>query len=68
MKDQNDLVLDPERLMTPAEAAELLRCSVDYVQRRCRENRLKHLRKGRHILIRRQDLTDYIAGQVRGGE
>jgi hypothetical protein len=28
---------------------------------------LAHLRKGNRILVRRQDLTDYIAGQIRGG-
>ncbi len=64
---QDTAVVDPERLITPKEASDLLRCSVDYVWHLCRKGELAHLRKGNRILVRRQDLTDYIAGQIRGG-
>jgi len=60
-------LLGPEELLTPAEAAEVLRSSTDYIWKLCREGHLCHMRKGRLILIRRQNLTDYIAGQIRGG-
>jgi excisionase family DNA binding protein len=68
MRQKEEALLDPKRLMTPAEAAEMLRCSVDYVWHLCRKDELKHMRKGTRILIRRQDLIEYIASQVRGGK
>lgn len=58
--------LDPEYPYTPVEAAELLRCSVDYVWKLCREGKLKHRRNGRRIFIKRQHLTEYIDAQVVG--
>lgn len=63
----NTEVLDPERLMTPDEAADVLRCSTSYIWKLCRDGKLKHLRKGNKILIRRQDLNDYIARSIGGG-
>ena len=62
------LVADPDQLLTPAEAAEILRCSVDYVWKLCRGGKLRHLRKGRMILLRRRDLDLYIDGQATGGD
>ncbi len=60
-------VLDSEYLMTPAEVASIFRCSVDYIWRQCREGNLPHIRKGKGILVRRQDVVDWIAAQVREG-
>jgi excisionase family DNA binding protein len=53
--------------MLPAEVAPILRCSIDYVWQLCRDGKLPHIRKGNRILIRRQDVADYIAGELQGG-
>lgn len=60
-------VLDPEQLLTPRETAEIMRCSPDYIWKLCRSGRLRHLRKGRLILIRRRDISGYIDAQISAG-
>ena len=60
-------VRNPEELLTPREVAGIMRCSADYIWKLCREGRLKHIRKGRSILIRRRDITAYIDSQIIGG-
>jgi excisionase family DNA binding protein len=57
--------LDSDVPLTPDEAAPLLRCGVDHVWKLCRDGKLKHRRNGRRILIRRQDISDYIDDQIR---
>jgi hypothetical protein len=59
--------MDLNVMLTPAEAALPLRCSIDYVWKLCREERLAHMRKSNKILIPRQSITDYIAASLVGG-
>jgi excisionase family DNA binding protein len=56
--------ISPEDWLTPQEAAPIMRCSVDYVWQLCREGKLKHRRKGRNILIKREHVTEYMDGGV----
>lgn len=58
--------LSPTDLLRPKEVAEILHCRVDYVWQLCREGKLKAVKKGRHYLIPRQSVTDYIVGQLGG--
>jgi excisionase family DNA binding protein len=59
---------NPNEMLTPVEAASLLRCRKDYVWRLCRDGKLKHMRKGQKILIKRAHVSDYIDAQIAGGE
>jgi excisionase family DNA binding protein len=66
-------VRDTDEILTPEEAAPLMRHSAKTVRRLCRLRRddpryLKHLRKGPKILIRRADVSEWIAGQIGGSE
>jgi hypothetical protein len=58
-----------DEILTPDEAAPLMRHSAKTVRGLCRLRRddpryLKHLRKGPKILIRRADVSAWIAGQI----
>jgi excisionase family DNA binding protein len=58
-----------DEILTPDEAAPLMRHSAKTVRRLCRLRRddpryLKHLRKGPKILIRRADVSQWIASQI----
>lgn len=58
-----------DEILTPDEAAPLMRHSAKTVRALCRLRKddpryLKHLRKGSKILIRRADVADWIAGQI----
>jgi hypothetical protein len=64
---------DPGEVLTTAGAAPLLGCSPKYVRGLCALPRsdpryLRHVRKGREILIRRRDLAGWIARQVEGDD
>jgi hypothetical protein len=57
---------DPDDVLSTAAVAPLLSCSAKYVRGLCalpkRDPRyLKHVRKGREILVRRRDVTEWIA-------
>lgn len=58
------------RLLTPEEAAEILRVRVSWLYqhtRRRRRDRIPHVKIGRYIRFRGVDLSDYIKRQmVRG--
>lgn len=63
----------PDEILTPDEAAPLMRHSAKAVRGLCRLGRddpryLKHLRKGSKILIRRADVSEWIAGQIGDAE
>lgn len=62
------VVRDPEQWLTPDQAKDELVCGIDYVWKLCRDGRLKHRRKGRHILIKRAHITEYEESLVSGGE
>jgi excisionase family DNA binding protein len=58
-----------DEILTPDEAAPLMRHSAKTVRALCRLRKtdpryLKHLRKGSKILIRRADVAEWIAGQI----
>ncbi|MBS1862992.1 MAG: helix-turn-helix domain-containing protein [Actinobacteria bacterium] len=58
-----------EDVLTTAEVAPILGCSAKYVRELCRlpksdRRYLKHARKGREILIRREDAADWVARQI----
>lgn len=58
-----------DEILTPDEAAPLMRHSAKTVRGLCRLRRddpryLKHLRKGPKILIRRADVAEWIASQI----
>jgi hypothetical protein len=60
---------DPGEVLTTADVAPLLSCSAKYVRALCALPKgdpryLKHVRKGREILVRRQDVAGWIARQV----
>lgn len=52
-------------LLTRREAAEILGCSVDTVDRRIREGQLKAIRNGRLIRVSADDLRAFIKGTRR---
>ncbi len=59
----------PDEILTPDEAAPLMRHSAKAVRGLCRLPKndpryLKHLRKGPKILIRRADVAEWIANQI----
>ncbi|MCK4414322.1 MAG: helix-turn-helix domain-containing protein [Candidatus Eisenbacteria sp.] len=56
-----------ERLLSVAEAAEILRISVSWVYRNTKRGRLPHLRVGRSIRIDPRDLERWKKSQARGG-
>ena len=51
----------PERLLTVAEAAELLRTSERFPRRLIAERRIRFTRIGRHVRIPESALTEFIA-------
>lgn len=58
-----------DEILTPDEAAPLMRHSAKMVRALCRLRKddpryLKHLRKGPKILIRRVDVAEWIASQI----
>ncbi|HEY2479018.1 MAG TPA: helix-turn-helix domain-containing protein [Solirubrobacterales bacterium] len=58
-----------DEILTPDEAAPLMRHSAKTVRSLCRLRKddpryLKHLRKGPKILIRRADVAEWIASQI----
>lgn len=60
-------------ILTPDEAAPLMRHSAKTVRALCSLRKedpryLKHLRKGPKILIRRADISEWIASQIGGAE
>lgn len=63
-------VIDPqEEMLTPDEAASMMRHSAKSVRKLCRlpkgdPRHLRHLRKGPKILIRRSDIAEWIARQI----
>jgi hypothetical protein len=62
-----------DEILTPDEAGPLMRHSAKTVRGLCRLSKddpryLKHLRKGPKILIRRADVTEWIANQIGGEE
>jgi excisionase family DNA binding protein len=52
----------PSRLMTVAEAAEILRCSQRQVRRLIADKKLAVLRLGRRVLIKPEALVDLLEG------
>jgi hypothetical protein len=67
--DSNGTVRVLEEMLTPDEAAPVMRHSAKSVRALCRLPKsdpryLRHLRKGAKILIRRSDIADWIAGQI----
>jgi Helix-turn-helix domain len=65
-----DRRVDPQdEMLTPDEAAPVMRHSAKSVRKLCRlpqgdPRHLRHLRKGPKILIRRADIADWIARQI----
>jgi hypothetical protein len=65
-----DRRVDPsDEILTPEEAAPVMRHSAKSVRKLCRlpqgdPRHLRHLRKGPMILIRRADIADWIARQI----
>lgn len=62
---------DPAEVLTTAAVAPLLSCSPKYVRSLCALPKgdpryLKHVRKGREILVRRRDVAEWIARQIDG--
>ena len=55
------------RLLTPAEAAEVLRVPTSWIYRAAREGRLPHLRLGRYVRLDERELERWIAEQRKGG-
>lgn len=52
----------PERRLTAQDVAEIWGCSDQHVYDLCRTGELNHIRIGRLIRIRRQDVEDYERG------
>lgn len=58
--------MDAPDVLTPEEAARLLRVSLDTVRKMLREGRLPGAKVGREWRILRRDLEAYLRGQKEG--
>jgi excisionase family DNA binding protein len=64
-KRMNDPTLNPDRLLTVAETADYLNCSVRMIRRIVAERRVPFVRIGRHVRFRVSALEDFLqAGSV----
>lgn len=58
------VAVDPNQWLTPKEVAPIMRCSVDYIWKLCRDGKLRSKRKGRHRLIKRAWVDEYMEGEA----
>jgi excisionase family DNA binding protein len=68
MPDAPDAVIDLSSypvLLSIAQVAELLGCSVPSVKRRLRERQLASIKEGHHVRIPREALRQYLVARLR---
>lgn len=51
-------------IMTTYEVSILLRCSEEYIRRLARNGEIKHIRNGKNLVFRKNDVLDYL-GQTK---
>ena len=61
-------ILEEDRLLLVEEAAHLLGVSKAFVYAAAESSQLRHVKVGRLLRFRRDDIADYIASRSQGGE